>query len=772
MENSQIAPVLDASVHHSEARWLIVSNRLPFMRDSTTGLFRPSSGGLVTAIQGIKNDLKKMWIGIAPDCATPAEWNERVPQELREQFTPVFVQPDEYGRYYNGFSNGVLWPLLHYESDAMNFTPEGWRSYQTVNAQVAEVVAKTAKRGDLVWIHDFHLFLVPRLLRELRSDLAIGFFLHVPFPSEEVFRQLPMRREVLSGVIDADLIGFHDFSYLRHFCSALQRLLGLNPEAIRVEHEGRTTTLGVFPVSIDTEHFAESARETHVRNRARAIRRSANNRQIILGVDRLDYTKGIELKFRGFRHFLRTFPEWRDKVTLLQLAIPTRENVEFYRKLREEVEGLVGEINGEFGSAEHVPIRYLYTSVDFAELLALYRASDVLLVTSKRDGMNLVSQEFIAAQDSHAPGIVILSEFAGATSNLSHVIVVNPWNVEDIAHRLEEALRSPHKARKEAHQTMFQYLSTYTATRWAESFMQSLSDSSELPQRRTRNALNVERELAPEIVSYLERAATELVLFIDYDGTLVPIRPTPAEARISEKEREFLLWASALPGVRVVVVSGRPRNFLREQLRDIPVTLAPEHGAQVIDRVEGRVKNLVRTDFRSWFKSALAFMQQVTDRVPGSFIEQKTFSLAWHYRRAPKEYGDFQAQRMVAELRSILADLPATVLAGKKVIEVRATEADKGLFAKWFLQRKEQPKDRLAVGIGDDETDENLFRVVGAEGVTLKVGLGFTNASHRILDQQLVIPTVTKLLTHWVRIHSGSTSNKALLVQERPSAEG
>jgi trehalose 6-phosphate synthase/phosphatase len=725
-------------------KWIIVSNRLPFKPEEDGTLSR-SSGGLVTAISGIRFDSQAVWLGSFPQRLDRDAWRQAVapfePPGSSMRYVPVYIEPDLYETYYNGLGNDALWPLLHYETGHVRFQPAAWEAYRTVNRAFADAILEVAEDDDLVWVHDYHLFLLPKMLREANPRLRIGFFLHVPFPSSEIFRQLPVRAELLESVLGADLIGFHDYDYLRHFAASLRSILGIETNMLTVRQagfEGHTTHLGVFPVAIDTQHFARTAGSSDVRKLTKQFRKRQNYEKLVLGVDRLDYTKGIDLKLEAFGTFLERYPEMRDKVRLLHIAVPSRTGVPEYIRLREDIERRVGELNGRFGRPNVVPIQYMFTSVPFDELLALYRVADVLFVTSKRDGMNLVALEHVACQDPGNPGVVLLSEFAGSVSFLTHALPINPWDFADTASRLHGALEMPRKERIERHQAMLTRLSKYTSTRWATSFMTSLE--------RTAHPMPVRSVPAPTVERIVELVGSrDLRILLDYDGTIVPIRQTPAEAIMPETTRAAIERVIASPRIRMVVVSGRDAKFLQQQFEGLDVSLAAEHGARFLERGTRRWQTRVHSDPKAWFDAAERIMEDFAARTPGSILERKRFSLSWHYRRAPREFAELQARRLVLELEATLANMPANVLSGDKVIEARALEANKGGFYRWLTEHSRLMRDDPAVLVlGDDETDEDLF-AAAPPAITVKVGTGPTKATYRIPRQADVLPLLEAL---------------------------
>ncbi|MCB0359833.1 MAG: trehalose-phosphatase, partial [Bdellovibrionales bacterium] len=565
-------------------------------------------------------------------------------------------------------------------------------------------------------------------------------FSHVPFPSSEIFRQLPVRREVLEGIVHADLIGFHDYSYLRHFCSSLSQVLGVESSMLSVRWRDHEARLGVFPVSIDVPGFKEQASRPGVRRIQKALQRGQSVEKLILGVDRLDYIKGVELKLRTFRRLLELNPEFRGKVGLLQLAVPTRTDVPGYIQLKFEIDQLVGEINGEFGTPNYAPVQYMFTSVPFEQLLALYRLADVLLVTSKRDGMNLVALEYIVTQRSNDPGVVVLSEFAGAISTLSHVIRINPWDVDGTAEAVRDGLRMERNERVRRHRTMMQFLDSYHATHWAESFMKSLGrPSAESAGEHTIDLTrgSAARQARERIRQLL--ADQDLLIFLDYDGTMVPIAEKPELATLSPAAKERFARLVSLAHVDAVVVSGRDSEFLEQQLAGIPVSVAAEHGAQFAFRPGSDWKRLVHGEKRRWRAITRRIMSDYTARVPGSFIERKRFGLCWHYRQSPQEFAAYQARKLKRDLDIALANLPVSVIAGRRVLEVRAGGADKGSFVRWYLENHPEMRRRTIIAIGDDRTDEDIFAAVRRPSVTIRVGAAPTSAEYRIESQTQVL---------------------------------
>lgn len=466
----------------AKGKVFVVSNRLPVTIDRLPDgsySYSMSSGGLVTALQGLKKSTEFQWIGW-PGVELPEDEQEAVNKDLKEKFNchAVFLSDTIADLHYNGFSNSILWPLFHYHPGEMNFDENAWAAYIEANKSFATEIAREASDNDMVWVHDYHLMLFPQMLREIIGDkkrnIKIGFFLHTPFPSSEIYRILPVRKEILDGVLACDLIGFHTYDYARHFLSSVSRIIkNVNVLPNEVQMNGRVISVGVFPIGIDVDKFTEGVKKPEVIERVGQLRKKFGDTKIIVGVDRLDYIKGVPQKLHAFEIFLTENPEWIGKVVLVQVAVPSRGDVEEYQSLRATVNELVGRINGKFGTVEFVPIHFMHKSIPINELISLYHISDVCLVSSTRDGMNLVSFEYIACQEEKK-GVLILSEFAGAAQSLNGAIIVNPWNTEELSEAIKESLTLPEEKKVFNFKKLFDYISKYTSRYWGESFVNEL----------------------------------------------------------------------------------------------------------------------------------------------------------------------------------------------------------------------------------------------------------------------------------------------------------
>lgn len=745
-----------------QSKWVIVSNRLP-LKYGKSGKLVKGDGGLVTAISGIKSSQEMLWVGCVPTAdGEPAGAAARnFSAGLREikgkiNYQPVFVSERLYDNYYNGFCNDVFWPMFHYEPNLVSYSPENWRCYKKVNQMFAMQLAETVEKDDVVWIHDFHLFLVGKYLKELRPELKVGFFLHIPFPSSELFRQLPCADEILEAMCELDLIGFHDYGYLRHFCQSVKEQLGIDSSLMSIETPHHIARLGVFPASIDSSAFVKRARSKKAEDQLKKWRSSLPpGTKTIIGVDRLDYAKGIDLKLEAYGQFLAENPEFRGKVQLIQLAIPSRTTVPEYMELRSKVEMLVSDINGRFGTADYVPVKYLFNTMTSHELSALYRLGDVLLVTSKRDGMNLVCLEYVVSKSDKNPGRLLLSRFAGASSTLFNAIPINPWDIEDTSKALASALRMNPSTVAAENREMKEYLNRYDATAWSKRFMQEL-----LATREERSGRSIELSLGGGHNSQALfgglKSAKNINIFLDFDGTLSPIVADPKNAKMPKGMRSLLNRLLGLKQVsHVTIVSGRNPAFLEKHFPGHRFSLAAEHGA--LFRPSKSVGTAMEwqslVDKRSrllWESTVKKTMEDFCTRVPGAAIEYKETSIAWHYRNAPQNFAGYQARKLKLELESLVSNFAISVVNGKKVIEVKDSAANKGAFIEWFNANHSQDF-AVNFAMGDDVTDEDMFAYLRPRNsdqvhdVAIKIGGGETLAGFRLREQKEVAEFIKEL---------------------------
>ncbi|MCE5203580.1 MAG: bifunctional alpha,alpha-trehalose-phosphate synthase (UDP-forming)/trehalose-phosphatase [Actinomycetia bacterium] len=711
-------------------RLIIVSNRLPVSvergPDGST-LFSPSVGGLATGLDSVHDAYDSHWVGWADvdigdmTLAEVADLTRTISTEYR--CTPVFLSTEDVEGYYRGFSNRTIWPLFHYFTRYAEFDSGMWEAYERVNRTFAEAVCEVARPGDVIWVQDYQLMLLPSMLRERIPDATIGWFLHIPFPSYEIFRILPWRREVLRGLLGADLVGFHTYDYARHFITSCTRLLGLEEQTGRLIVDERLVVVDAFPMGIDYERYRDAARTPEAISEAEQIGLRTEDCEVVLSVDRLDYTKGIPERLRAFGAFLDRYPEWRGKVTLVCVAVPSREGVETYRQLKMEIDELVGSINGRYGTLEWTPIRYLNRSLPLETLAAMYGAAKVALVTPLRDGMNLIAKEYLAAHDGQG-GVLVLSEMAGAANELGEALLVNPFDRDQIVEALREALLMDEPEARTRNALMQRRLRRYTVAKWAAEFLGALESA------KTEQAGLDARRLDPEqqeaLISAYRKARRRLLLF-DYDGTLVTFSSRPEEASPGPDLRELLRRLAEDPANDLVIVSGRDRDTLEAWFGGLDVGLVAEHGVWLRTADGDWVTVEPMSD--QWKPRVAGLLEMFVDRTPGSFVEEKDYSLVWHYRQVNDELARARVVELKGSLASVMSDWNLAIMEGDKVLEVKVADVNKGRAAHLWMCREDL--DFILVA-GDDRTDEDMFDVAPEGAWTIKVGRGPTQAGHSV----------------------------------------
>jgi trehalose 6-phosphate synthase/phosphatase len=696
-------------------RLLIVSNRLPVKAEIHDEIIHleKSAGGLATGLNSLDVSYEKHWIGWPGIYTSDNKTEKELDHSLESyNFHPVFLTEQEVELYYEGYSNSTLWPLFHYFYVYTMHNQEYWDAYKRVNTIFLEKVLEVATEDDIIWVQDYHLMLLPMMIREKLPRVRIGFFLHIPFPSYELFRTLENRDELMGGLLGADLIGFHTFDYMRHFVSTLYRIKGIESDDNTFHYQNRTLSVDTFPMGINFENFFTAHRQPEVSRFAGHFRESYHDRKIILSVDRLDYSKGILRRLEAFRMLLRDYPEWTGKVSLVMILVPSRDSVDRYHDLRVSIDETVGNINGTLSQPGWIPIHYYYKGFSFNELTAFYHESDVALVTPLRDGMNLVAKEYVAAKAAK-PGVLVLSEMAGAAIELTDALLVNPNNVGAIAETLNKALLMPANEQKARLARMQKKLKKYDVVKWAADFIE------EMERIHLRQSHIMKKYLRPgqarEIAASFRKSAKKLVI-LDYDGTLVPFNSDPALALPDESLKELLKSLAGTPGVDMAIVSGRNSEFLQSIFGDLSVTLFAEHGA--LRRVDGKWENVFRKDL-SWQPEIVRIMQEVTESTPGSHLERKKTSLVWHYRNTDKWLADLRSAQLVNKLIYPCTRRQLHLMRGDKIIEVKPSEYTKGSTIRNFYRFSDY--DFILAG-GDDTTDEDMFDVLPPGAVTVKVG--------------------------------------------------
>ncbi|KAJ3120370.1 threalose-6-phosphate phosphatase [Nowakowskiella sp. JEL0407] len=678
------------------------------------------------------------------------EFTEDLTKVLSEtkNCVPVFLDDKIAAKHYEGYCKAELWPLFHYvlwdSASNSQLDESNWLAYQAVNQKFAEVIAQQYKPGDLIWINDYHLLLVPSLVRKLVPEAVIGVFLHTPFPTSEIFRCLPKRKEILEGVLGANLVGFQTYSYARHFSSSCTRILGLESSPKGVDYGGSLVEVAIFPIGIDINRVVAYRNSKAVKEKAKTIRDLYAGKKIIVGRDKLDHIKGVQHKLNAFEKFLETYPEWQNKVVLIQVSTPAQRGDS---RLETRISELVSRINGTYGSLEFTPVHHYHQHLDAEEYFALLSVADCGLITSLRDGMNTTSHEFVVCQEGNW-GPLILSEFTGTAGSLSSATLVNPWDYLGVANAIHEALSMTKEERQQKHQQQFDHVSTHTANFWASSFIKELVVVGQSPA-----ILNTTPVLDEALALNTYAKAKKRLLMFDYDGTLTPIVKTPMEAVPPPKMLEALSVLVSDPDNYVFIISGRDQETLELWLGHIPgLGLSAEHGSFIKYPENGKWINLTEEMDFSWKNEVNEIFTYYTERTQGSFVEHKRCSITWHYRLADPEYGTFQANECRNHLENaVLSKLPVEVLLGKKNLEVRPHSINKGEIVKRLVAPRIADIE-FALCVGDDRTDEDMFAGLKASGLskshyfncTLGSATKKTQASWHVAEPKDVIAFMAK----------------------------
>ena len=723
-------------------RLLIVSNRLPVTIQKKKGktYFNQSVGGLATGLGSFYKSFDGKWIGWCGITAEKIDLEEKkiIETKLEKEFSsyPVILSKKNVELYYGEFCNKTLWPLLHGFTQYVTYDRNSWKAYEKVNEIFANSVLEIAEPEDMVWVHDYHLMLLPSLLRKKHPNMAIGFFLHTPFPSSDIFRLLPWREEILRGLLEADLLGFHTYSYVQNFLMTVRRLLSLNHTLGKIIVGDHLAKVDSFPIGIDYPRFADAETIPKVQASIKNLNRKLGKTRKILSIDRLDYTKGVLHRLKGFDLFLNSYPEFKEKVTLVLVAVPSRTKVKRYQSLKKNVDELIGKINGDHGTLGWTPIQYIYRSLPFRSLLALYRISDVAMITPLRDGMNLIAKEYVATK-TDGKGVLVLSEMAGAVEELREAIIVNPNSIEEIAEALKKALFMSEDEQIRRNRIMQERLRNYDIKFWANDFMNSLSQVKK--DQKELSAKEVGREIKTKIINDYARSENRLI-FLDYDGTLVPFASTPEAAKPDADLQTLLVSLAQDAKNQVVIISGRNREALEEFFEDVNIGLVAEHGAWIRDsRGNWATTGDYNTDWKEKIRSILDHFKR---RTPGALVEEKDFSLVWHYRKTAPELSSVRVAELKNTLYFLTANLELDVAEGNKIVEVKNSGINKGHAAIEWISKK---KWDFILAVGDDATDEDLFRELPEFAYSIKIGLAPSRAKLRFKTQNEVIPFLKKM---------------------------
>ncbi len=689
------------------------------------------------SLPGLRDFYKKYdtkWVGHTGvedhDCSEVEK--KQLNRELKKcRCIPVHSDIEDYKLFLHEFSRNTLWPLFHYFPQDTSYNDKAWESYKKVNRLYAKRLSSLMKDGDILWIHDFHLLLLPQMVREMIPGISVGLFIHIPWPSYEVFRLLPWRTEILEGMLGADLIGFHTYGYVRHFLSSVRRLLGYDTVFNRISIEERTLLVDAFPRGIYYEKFANEVKllkengNTHnneIRKQIEYHLEKSNDKRIILSIDPLDYSKGIPQRVRAFELFLEEYPEYIEKVSMLLIALPTGETSQAFNTLKRQVDEMVGRINGSYGTLTWTPIIYLNQYFPLEELIGLYAYSNIALILPFRDGMNMAAKEFVASRID-GTGVLILSELAGAAKELHESIVVNPNDLGAVVNAIKQALEMPEEEQIRRNKVMHDRLKRYTLERWANDFFSKLEGVKKIQASTLTRKLS-ENKRKEIITAY--RNAKKRILFLDYDGTLSWFKKNPEDAKPDEELYNILNGITNNKYNTVTIISGRDKETLGRWFPEKwHLHFIAEHGVWL--REPGGKWHMMEQIDNEWKDSVLPLLEFFVDQTPQTFIEHKNFSLVWHYRKADPDLGVQRAWELKDELRYLTANLNLEIMDGDKVLEIKYSGINKGRAA---IQKIGKNNYDFIFAVGDDWTDEYTFDAMPREAYTVKVGTKTTKASY------------------------------------------
>ena len=727
---------------------IIVSNRLPVQaqKGGDSWSFTSTSGGLATGMKSVHQEGNSLWVGwpgISSDFLDKESKNKITQNLAKNQYHPVFLNEDELDNFYFGFSNKCLWPLFHYFIEYHQFDNKQWEYYIQVNQKFANSVLEVITGGEIIWIHDYQLMLCPQMIKQVNPEVTIGFFLHIPFPSFEIFRIFPEREYLLNGILGSDLIGFHTYDYERHFLSSVKRILHFDVNFNIIQHNGREIVVNTFPMGIDYKKFEGAAIENLKNNSfgGSELKKQINTHKLdnkgklILSIDRLDYTKGVVNRLLAFERFLDAYPEYHDKIRLVMLAVPSRSKVSHYKQLKRQTDEVVGRINGKFASVNWTPVWYYYRSMHFENLIDLYVSSDIAMITPLRDGMNLVAKEYLASRVDN-DGVLILSELAGSSKELPQALLVNPYDIEQLAQSIKTAIEMPLKEQQERNSILRKRIQRYDINKWSSNFMNALNEIAK-KESNTRIQL-VNKAVSSKIINEFSVAKNKLLL-LDYDGTLVGFNENPNKAVPTENLLKVLVDLSKKKGIDIVIISGRPKEFLEQHFAHLNITLVAEHGLFLKKPSSEWIEK--KGISSEWKDHMLPVLDTFTDNTPGTFIENKKNSLVWHYRKADPELGINRSVELKTVLSSLLPN-ELTLLDGNKVLEIVPANINKGIVALDIFNSKNYD---FVLVAGDDVTDENMFMNLPSEVFKIKVGIKKTTADYFIRNHINFISFLTKL---------------------------
>lgn len=721
---------------------IIVSNRLPVSVKKEKGhlKFSRSLGGLATGLASYVGDRKIIWIGwpgIASDDLTDEDKQIIIDRLAKDNYTPVWLTKRQIDEFYNGYSNSELWPVFHtlrHKSKLGETHKRWWQAYRTANQRYADTILNVSESDSRIWVHDYHLLLLPEMLRAERSDINIGFFLHIPFPKLKTLKKLHEYKKILRGILAADVIGFHTPIYVTNFLDVVQATGIAQIDTGQAQYEGRVVRVNDFPMGIDYEKYSSANKTQAVKAAAKKLGKQYKGKKRIVAVDRIDPSKGLVERLEAYRLFLARNPQQHGKIVFIMVAAPSRTDVPAYRNLAKRLKQSSDEINKKYGTPKWQPVDYRYEAISFEEVAGLFQIADIAFIAPLRDGMNLVAKEFVASANKN--GALILSETAGASRELEDALLVNPRKPETQVAAIEKALSMRRRELRRRLKRMQNRLATYTVQDWAKDFVTALQQPVPGTPRLTRT---MRERLRRRLITDYRQAGKRLLL-LDYDGSLVPFREDYLAAEPPDKLLKTLTDLSKDPANDIVMISGRKYKDLEEWFGNQPLSLVAEHGAS-IKKLGNKNWQIIERPDTKWKHDIIPILEKYSALTPGSMIEIKPHTLVWHYRASPPFYAQKYAVTIKRVLKPLLRNYNLELMQGNKILEIKNPEISKGKAAQRWLKNNYD----FILSLGDDATDEELFAVLTDDAYSIKVGRGRTKAQYRLQNHHEVNNLLKKL---------------------------
>ncbi|MBS0351084.1 MAG: bifunctional alpha,alpha-trehalose-phosphate synthase (UDP-forming)/trehalose-phosphatase [Proteobacteria bacterium] len=704
-------------------RMILVSNRLPVTaelnKNNQRFILKKSSGGLVTGLREIHNDPGCLWVGHCGLFQEDSRYQSLKAKLSEERLIAVDLPKSEYEDFYCGASNNEIWPLFHYFPDYIESAANNWPAYEYINQEFAKKILSLTKPGDQIWVHDYQLMYLPALLRNANPELSIAYFHHIPFPSFELFRILQARTAILTGLLGADLIGFHTYDYVRHFIQSVTRLLGNSAKLDEILYQNRRIKVIAQPLGVDIKSIKKSITKNHQQQTVLQLAREIGNRTVLLGIDRLDYTKGLPQRLMAFRQLLHQFPEHIGKVILIQICVPTRSDILRYIHLRAEVEQLVGQINGEFGAPGYTPVQYLYRSFNENEIMAFYRLARIAIVTPLRDGLNLVCKEYVAVREDE-DGILILSEMAGAAAEMGEALLINPYDINQFTQALHQGLTMDVKERHQRLAKLRARIIKNDNIFWLQNFIQNWQAT---VKRNHTHSVLLQVQGFNNLINRIE-PTKRCFIFLDYEVTLAPGSSQFDQSTPSLENVELIDQLASIEQLEFTLLTHRSRDFCNDYFVDLPINIIAEQGT-LIQLYRDRIwQTPLETEEFSVIKDKIMDLLQVyTQQVPGAYIEAKQFSLTWHYQQCEPIFGEARARELVAAIAQLLENTLFGAFHHNKMLSIRPLITNKGYAVGKILQHQQYntAQDTLFT-LGNDETDETMYQISPQNNIAIHVG--------------------------------------------------